>query len=117
MSSIVQSKIATSYQVVRHHVENDNKYNIYFVYTYSKILYGIEVYGSACNKHMNKIQVQPNRSLTFLFQKHYRTHTCDQNKDLNILEVPAIKMYRLQTLCINTNKVFYLQPLKITLYG
>ncbi len=40
------SKIANSYKVVRHHVEKDNKYNIYFAYTYSKILYGIEVYGS-----------------------------------------------------------------------
>ncbi len=37
------SKIANSYKVVRHHVEKDNKYNIYFAYTYYKILYGIEV--------------------------------------------------------------------------
>ncbi len=67
---------------MRHHVEKDNKYNIYFAYTYSKILYGIEVYASACNEHMNKIQVQ---------QKHYRTHTCDLYKDLNLLKVPATK--------------------------
>ncbi len=27
------------------------------------MLYGIEVYGSACNEHMNKLHVQQNRSL------------------------------------------------------
>ncbi len=38
------------------------------------MLYGIKDYGSACNEHMNKLQVQKNRSLKILFQKDYRTH-------------------------------------------
>ncbi len=64
------SKITNLYKVVRrHHVEKNNKYNIYFAYTYSKILYSIEVYGSVSNAHMNKIQVQQNKSLKILFQK------------------------------------------------
>ncbi len=44
------NKLANSYKIVRYRVEN--KYNIYFAHTYSKILYGIEVYGSACNTYM-----------------------------------------------------------------
>ncbi len=36
-------KLANSYKIVRYRVENNNKYNISFGYTYSKILYGIEV--------------------------------------------------------------------------
>ncbi len=39
------------------------------------MLYGIEVYGNACNEYINKLQVQQNRSRKMLFQKHYRTHT------------------------------------------
>ncbi len=70
------NKLANSCKIVRYRVENNNKYNIYFAYIYSKILYGIEVYGSACNTYMKQIiQVQHNRSLKILFQKHYRTHT------------------------------------------
>ncbi len=76
---------------MRHNAEKDNKYNIYFAYTYSKILYGIEVYGSACNEHINTVQVQQNRSLKILFQKHYRTHTCNLYKDINLLKLPAMK--------------------------
>ncbi len=69
------NKLANSNKIVRYRVENNNKYNIYFAYTYSKILYGIEVFGSACNTYMKQIQVQQNRSLKILFQKHYRTQT------------------------------------------
>ncbi len=69
------NKLANSYKIIRYCVEWDNKYNIYFAYTYSKMLYGIEVYGSMCNEYTNKLQEQQNRSLKSLFQKHYRTHT------------------------------------------
>jgi hypothetical protein len=85
------NKLANSYKIVRHRVENDTKYNIYFAYTYSKILYGIDVYGSACNEYMQHLQVQQNRSLKILFHKHYRTHTHDLYKDLNLLNVQNIK--------------------------
>ncbi len=68
------NKLANSYKIVRYRVENNNKCNICFTYTYSKILYMIEVYGSACNIYMKQIQVEQNRSLKILFQKHYRTH-------------------------------------------
>ncbi len=57
------NKLANSCKIVRYRVENNNKYNIYFTYTYSKILYRIQVYGSACNTYMKQIQVQQNTSL------------------------------------------------------
>ncbi len=51
---VIYLTIGNSYKVVRHHVEKDNKYNIYFAYTYSKMLYSIDVYESACNEHLKK---------------------------------------------------------------
>ncbi len=50
--------MAKLYKVVRHYVQKDNKYNIYFACTYSKMLFSTELYGSACNKHTNKRQEQ-----------------------------------------------------------
>ncbi len=84
-------KVAYSFKIVRYRVENNNKYIIYFAYTYSKIFYVIEEYGSACNTYMKQIQVQQNRSLKILFHKHYRTHTHDLYKYLNLLNVQNIK--------------------------
>ncbi len=57
------NKLANSYKIIKYRVERDNKYNIYFAYTYSKMLHRIEVYGNACNEYINKLQVQQNRSL------------------------------------------------------
>ncbi len=78
------NKLANSYKIVTERIENNKKYNIYFAYTYSKIFYGIEVYGSACNTYMKQIHVQRNISLRILFQKHYGTHTYDLYKNLKI---------------------------------
>ncbi len=55
------------------------------------MLYGIEVYGNACNEYINKLQEQQNRSLKILFQKHYRTHIHDLYKELNILKITNMK--------------------------
>ncbi len=85
------NKLANSYQIVRYRVESNNKYNIYFAYTYSEIRYVIEVYRSACNTYMKQLQVQQNRYLKILFQKHYRTHTHDLYKNLNLLNGQNIK--------------------------
>ncbi len=93
------NKLANSYKIIRYHVERDNEYNIYFNHTYSNMLYGIEVYGNACNEYINKLEVQQNRSLKILFQKHYRTRTHDLYKELNLLKIPNIKMHRS---CIHT---------------
>ncbi len=100
------NKLANSYKIVRYRVENNNKYNIYFAYTYSKIPFGIEVYGSA---YMKQIQVQQTRSLKILFQKHYRTHTHDLYKNPNLLNVQNIKY--IQTTSLVYKHKQGLQPL------
>ncbi len=37
-------------------VKKDSKFNIYFAYTYSKILCGIEVYVTASSELLNKLR-------------------------------------------------------------
>ncbi len=64
------NKLANSYKIIRYWVARNNKSNMYFAYTYSKMVYRIEVYENACNEYINKLQVQQNRSLKFLFQKY-----------------------------------------------
>ncbi len=100
------NKLTNSYKISRYCVERDNKYNIYFAYTYSKILYGIEVYAHV---YINNLQVQQNRSLKIVFQKHNRTHTHNLYKELNLLKDTKHEKCRLQILYINTNKACYLQ--------
>ncbi len=81
-------------------------------YTYSMILYGIEVYGSACKTYM-EFQVQEDRSLKILFHKHYRTYGLYKN--LNLPNVQNINKFTI--LYTNTIKVCYLQYLMSSTHG
>ncbi len=62
------------------------------------MLYGSEVYGNACNEYINKLQIQQNRSLKILFQKHYRTHTHDLYTEQNILKITNMKIAQIANL-------------------
>ncbi len=85
------NKLANSYKIVRHYVGRSNKFTIYYAYSYSKLLYGIELYGMAGKDLMRKLQVQQNRTLKILFQKHYRTHTKDLYAELNLLQIQNMR--------------------------
>ncbi len=109
------NKLANSYKIVRYRVERDNKYNIYFAYTYSIMQYGIEVYGNACNEYINKLQVQQKNHLKFCFKSitehththththtytHTYTHTHDLYNELNLLKTPNMKNAQIAISCI-----------------
>ncbi len=95
-----KSYLTNRKQYVHVHINNANSTlrNVTCgAYTYSKILYGIEVYGNASNEHVNKIQVQQNRWLKILFQQHYRTHMWPIQRFKSLKGACYKKMYRLQT--------------------
>ena len=58
---------------------------------YSKIQYGIEVYGHAKTSYLRKIQTKQNRALKTLFNLDYRSPTLQLHHDLNLLLVKDIK--------------------------
>ncbi len=58
-----------------------------YAYIYSKIQYGIEVYGRANPSTIKKVQTQQNRALKILYNKDYLTPTKTLLKNLDILMV------------------------------
>ncbi len=82
------------------------KRQLYFAYIYTKILYGLEVYGHTSRGNINKIQVLQNRCLKTLYQKDMFTHTNDIHKELNVLKVEDIfKHSMLQLVCEHRNNL------------
>ena len=59
----------------------------YYAYIYSKIKYGIEVYGTANATQIKKVQVKQNRALKVLFNKDFLTPTDSLHKELEVLKV------------------------------
>ncbi len=83
-------KYACSFKIIKGHVTKPCKTQLYFAYIYTKILYGLEVYGHTSRGNMNKIQVLQNKCLKTLYQKDWFTHTNDLHKELNVLKVEDI---------------------------
>ena len=79
-----------AFKIVKNYLNSKHKLSFYFAYTYSRIQYGIELYGSACQKSLKKIQIKQNRALKVLFNKEFRTPTTEMHKELKILLVKDI---------------------------
>ena len=63
---------------------------LYFAFIYSRINYGIQVYGSCSDRLCNKIQVIQNKLLKFFLNLEPRHSTDDLHANLKILKVKDI---------------------------
>ena len=60
---------------------------LYFSFIYSRINYGLQIYGSCSKALMSKIQTLSNRLLKFLLKLDIRTPTIVLHKKLNVLKI------------------------------
>ena len=63
---------------------------LYFACTYSRIKYGIEIFGSCSKQILSKIQVMQNELLKILLNLNRHTPTTELHKTLSILKVEDI---------------------------
>ena len=75
---------------IRDYLFPENCKIIYYTMVYSKIRYGICVYGFAKNQNMNKIQVLQNKLLKVLTGKEMRYSTNVLHNDLHVLQVKDV---------------------------
>ena len=67
-----------------------------YAFIYSRLKYGIEVYGTCADYLINKLQVMQNKLLNLLLRLHPRTSTNDLHRNLNVLKLNDI--YQTNTL-------------------
>ena len=72
------------------------KRQLYFSMVYSRIIYGIVIYGACRDSLMKKVQVLQNKLLKVLYKLPFRTDTNVMHKDLDILKVKDIYKYQIQ---------------------
>ena len=75
---------------VKYRITNKLARELYFTFIYSRIKYGIEVYGRCSAQNTNKIQVMQNKLLKLLLRKHRMTPTDEIHKNMNLLKVSDI---------------------------
>ena len=68
---------------------------LYFAFIYSRIAYGIEVYGNCSKSHLDKLQTIQNKLLKMILQKDMRTSTNLLHSNLHLLKVKDIQQVKL----------------------
>ena len=63
---------------------------IYYAFIYSRIQYGIEVYSSCSETHINRLQVIQNKLLKLILKLDRLTATNILHKEINLLKVTHI---------------------------
>ena len=89
------TKTIGAFNIIKNYIPEKNKKQLYYAYVYSKIQYGIEVYGHAKTLYLRKIQTKQNRALKTLFNLDYRRPTLQLHHDLNLLLVKDIKKQKI----------------------
>ena len=77
------TKITNAFKIIKHYVPSNKKPMLYFAYIYSRIQYGIEMYGTSSKTLMKKVQTKQNKAIKVLHNKNFFTPTTTLHKELN----------------------------------
>ncbi len=78
---------SSSFKMIKNHVPTKCKLQLYYANMYSRVQYGIEIFGhSSCN-NVKKIQTVQNKSLKTLFNLKWDTSTNELHHNLKALKV------------------------------
>ena len=86
---------------IRHLLSKDNIKTIYYALIYSRIKYGISVYGQASNTKLNKVQKLQNQLLKVLSGKKFRFPTDELHDEFELLTVKDISEQEILTFVHN----------------
>ena len=75
---------------IRNYLSTDNIKTIYYALVYSRIKYGITVYGQACKTKMQRIQTLQNKLLKVISGKDYRFSTNELHDEFDFLLIKDI---------------------------
>ena len=90
-----------TFYCIRRYLNMEQVKTIYYALIYSRIKYGISVFGTACKRKLTKIQILQNKLLKVLLARRYRYSTNSLHNELNILKVTDIANLNAQTFVHN----------------
>ena len=83
-------KFFSIFKQLRHKVTTNIVRQLYHAFIYSKIKYGLEVYGNTSSRNISKLQVMQNKLLKYVMRFDIRTGTNLLHTTLDIMKVEDI---------------------------
>ena len=84
-------KTLQAFKIVKNYLTTEQKRVMYYAYFFSRLQYGIELFGHTTKGHMKELQVLQNKAIKVLYKKEFRTPTKQLHKDCKILLVKDIQ--------------------------
>ena len=89
------SSIIGSFKIIKNYIPEANKRQLYYAHIYSKLQYGIEIYGQATAKTIKQLQVKQNKALKALYNYDHYMPTKELHKELKLLLVKDITIHKI----------------------
>ena len=89
------SSIIGSFKIIKNYIPEANKRQLYYAHIYSKLQYGIEIYGQATAKTIKQLQVKQNKALKALYNYDHYKPTKELHKELKLLLVKDITIHKI----------------------
>ena len=107
-ASVIKSvtKFFGMFKKIKDHISFKLARQLYFAFIYSRLKYGIEIYGNCAKTLMKKLQIVQNKLLKFLFKKGPLTGTDELHHEIRILQLKDLFEFSLAKLvhdCLNDN--------------
>ena len=84
-------KTLQAFKIVKNYLTNDQKRQMYYAYFFSRLQYGIELFGHTTKGYMKELQVLQSKAIKVLYKKEFRTPTKELHKEFKILLVKDVQ--------------------------
>ena len=84
-------KTLNAFKIVKNYLTTEQKRVMYYAYFFSRLQYGIELFGHTSKGHMKELQVLQNRALKVLYKKDFLTPTKELHKNCKVIMVKDIQ--------------------------
>ena len=89
------SSIIGSFKIIKNYIPEANKRQLYHAHIYSKLQYGIEIYGQATATTTKQLQVKQNEALKALYNYNHYKPTKELHRELKLLLVKDITKHKI----------------------
>ena len=89
---------------VQHYLDQQTLHNLYYTFVYPYLIYGVEIWGNACNVYLDPLIKLQKKCLRIITFSNYLEHTESLFQKLEILNFKKLVNHRIAILMFKNSK-------------
>ena len=103
----IKNKVSKSVGIlckVQHYLDRQTLHNLYYTFVYPYLIYGVEIWGNACNAYIDPLIKLQKKCLRIITFSNYLAHTEPLFQKLEILNFKKLVIHRIAMLMFKNSK-------------